>query len=943
MKKLGSAALTVLGLSQLAVEAQASGLIISEYIEGSGNNKALEIYNGSGFPVDLSGYSVRVFFNGSESAAANIALEGSLGDGEVFVLAHGDADATVLAEADQLYSGGLFNGDDAVLLTGPDGWVDVIGEVGSDPGSQWGTSVIGTRNQTLVRQPDVVTGRSDGSSGFDPAAEWFSAGQDNFGNLGRHSQGGGIVLGDCGDAATPISQVQGSGPASPLRGERHEVEAVVVGDFQDPVTGLAGFFLQEEDFDRDGLDTTSEGLFVYDNAFGVEVQLGDLVRVGGTVDEFYGFTELRQVDGINVCGSGYQVAAAPVQMPFVSLDAPERFEGMLVKFPQNLTVNGHYNLGRFGEVILSHGRRYSPTHGNEPGAAAVAQAAANQLNRILLDDGSGIENPDQLPYPPPGLSADNSLRSGDTLAGLTGVMAYGFGAYRVHPVEAVQFSPVNPRQQVSVLPGVGSLRIASFNVLNYFNGDGQGGGFPAARGADTPREFERQRDKIIAAILRMDADLVGLMELENDGYGADSAIRDLVDGLNSASGGRSYRLVRPELNRLGGDAIAVGMIYRDDRLVPVGRAVTLADYPFDYGNRQPLLQGFAELPSNERFAVVVNHFKSKGGCPGDGGINDDQGDGQGCWNQLRTQAADTLAGWIESDPAGTGIDRVLLLGDLNSYARENPIAALKAAGYTDLLAQYGGGKAYSYVFDGQSGYLDYALANPALAPLVTGALAWPVNADEPRVLDYNTEYKTAAQLEDLYSAGPFRASDHDPVLVELDLGEDNLAPSAAFTWQAEGLVLHFIDHSGDMDGVLVRWQWDFGDGATSSEQNPSHAFNAPGTYRVGLQVEDERGAVSRVEQIVEVNEGVVPLRADFKLRRFFRWVWVEDRSHYGGDSRLSYHWDFGDGVQRRGRWALHRYTRGGRYEITLRVRDGAGAADSAARVVTIAGVKLRSQ
>ncbi|WP_143732865.1 ExeM/NucH family extracellular endonuclease [Microbulbifer sp. GL-2] len=943
MKEFGLAALAALGLPLMAEEVQANDLIISEYIEGSGNNKALEIYNGTGAAVDLGNYSIQLFFNGSDSAAVNITLSGTLGDDEVFVLAHGSSDAAMLDVADQVYSGGLFNGDDAVALAGPNGFVDVIGQIGTDPGSQWGNSSVGTQNQTLIRNLDVVSGRTDSSSAFNPAREWSSVGQNNFDNLGWHIEGdtgggdgsGGIELGACGDAATLISQVQGEGFASSLEGERHEIEAVVVGNFQDSNTGLAGFFLQEEDSDQDGRDSTSEGLFIHDNAFGVDVQVGDLVRIGGIVAEFYDFTELNQVEGVSVCGSGYEVTAANVQMPFNSAQEQEQLEGMLVKFPQNLTVNGHYNLGRYGEIILSSGRLYIPTHNNAPGSAAIAQAAANELNQIILDDGSTVQNPEEMPYPAPGLSAYNTLRSGDTLEELTGVMAYGFGAYRVHPVEVPQFSSVNLRDEAPVLPGDGSLRIASFNVLNYFNGDGNGGGFPTARGADTPEEFERQRDKIISAILRMDADVIGLMEIENDGYGSDSAIQDLVNGLNSNGSGQDYQFVSPDLTQLGDDEIAVGMIYRSDRVMPIGSAATLQDYPFDDGNRQPLLQAFAEVSSGERLAVIVNHFKSKGSCPSDGSLNSDQGDGQGCWNSLRTLAADALVSWIDSNPTGTGIDRVLVLGDLNSYAMENPITALKDAGYTDLLEWYGAGKAYSYVYDGQSGYLDHALASASLAPLVTAAVDWHTNADEPRVLDYNIEYKSVEQQENLYSSGPFRASDHDPLIVELDLGADNLAPTAEFSWESVDLTFNFIDNSNDEDGYLVNWSWDFGDGVTSTEQNPSHSFEVPGSYLVRLQVKDDRGAVSTAEQIVEVKDDIASLQANFKLRRFFRWVWVEDRSQYNGDNKLQYQWGFGDGVQRSGRWALHRYSQTGNYEITLTVSDSEGAEDSASREVKI--------
>jgi len=935
-----------LWLVLLAGSAQANDLIISEYIEGSSNNKALEIYNGTGAEVDLGDYSVEVYFNGSTSAGTNISLGGSLADGGVFVLAHSSADAAILAVADQLYGGSLFNGDDAVALVGPAGFADVIGQIGVDPGSQWGNSGLGTQNQTLLRNADVTEGRSDGSGTFDPSLEWTSAGQNSFTDLGQHNGGGDngdggdnggggdVELGQCGDPATLISAVQGTGAASPMAGERHEIEAVVVANFQDTATGLGGFFLQEEDSDQDGLDTSSEGLFVFDNGFGVDVQLGDLVRVGGNVTEYFDFTELNQVDGIAVCGSGYSVTAAEVSLPFADADYAERYEGMLANFAQTLTVNDNYNLGRYGELGLSAGRLYQPTHVAEPGPAAQAQQAANALNRILLDDGSTVQNPEIVPYPAPGLSADNSLRTGSTVTGLRGAIGYGFDAYRVHPVETPQFADAEPRTAAPALPGTGSLRVASFNVLNYFNGDGNGAGFPTSRGADTFDEFQRQRDKIIAAIRGLGADVVGLMEIENDGYGSDSAIQDLVDGLNTAAGSQVYAFINPGQAQLGTDQVAVGMIYRSDKVQPLGDAATIEGYPFDYGNRPPLLQAFTELATGESLAVAVNHLRSKGSCPNDGSLDDDQGDGQGCWNQVRILAADAVADWIASDPAGTGIERVLILGDLNSYARENPITTLKDAGYTNLLADFHGDTAYSYVFGAQAGYLDHALANAALAPLVTGVADWHINADEPRILDYNTEFKSAGQLDSLYNPDPYRASDHDPLVVELDLTAGNAAPSADFTTKAKGKRIHFIDASSDSDGDIVSWLWDFGDGHTSIEQNPSHRYRKAGTYTVTLLVEDDGGKSSSAQRELSVNDNSGP-QARFTLWRFFKWVWVFDRSRHDGDGDLSYHWDFGDGTQAQGRSAWHRYGGKGHYEITLTVTDDAGREDSASRKVVI--------
>jgi hypothetical protein len=151
-------------------------------------------------------------------------------------------------------------------------------------------------------------------------------------------------------------------------------------------------------------------------------------------------------------------------------------------------------------------------------------------------------------------------------------------------------------------------------------------------------------------------------------------------------------------------------------------------------------------------------------------VNDpDTGDGQGNCNMTRTKAAGALMRWLATDPTGAGDPDVLIVGDMNSYAMEDPIRAVTNAGYINLVRTLAGAGAYSYVFDGQSGYLDHALASPVLAPRVTGISEWHINADEPVALDYNVEFKTANQVNTFYAADPFRSSDHDPVIVGINL------------------------------------------------------------------------------------------------------------------------------------------------------------------------------
>lgn len=203
----------------------------------------------------------------------------------------------------------------------------------------------------------------------------------------------------------------------------------------------------------------------------------------------------------------------------------------------------------------------------------------------------------------------------------------------------------------------------------------------------------------------------------------------------------------------------------------MGSAVTSSDVPFDFGNRQPLLQGFTVNANGEDFTLAVNHFKSKGSCGSATGNNADSGDGQGCWNGLRTEAAEGLISLAEEN-GDVLSPRVLIMGDLNAYAKESPILAIESAGYTNLVNAFDGDSAYSYSFGGEIGYLDHALSSASLTEYVVDATVWHINADEPRVFDYNEEFKSQTQLANYYAPDAFRSSDHDPVLVVLNFPED---------------------------------------------------------------------------------------------------------------------------------------------------------------------------
>ncbi len=569
------------------------------------------------------------------------------------------------------------------------------------------------------------------------------------------------AFGGCGDPATPISTIQGAGLASPLDGAQAIlVEGIVSGDFQGE-TGLNGFFLQEEALDQDADPRSSEAIFVHDKDYGSDVTPGQKVRVQGDVSEINGLTSLCNLNGLRSCGSGSAITPTTLLLPVPDPSRWESVEGMLLSLSQTLAVTSNADLGRYGSVDLSvDGRLFYPTEVAEAGEAALDVADSNRRSRITLDDGSDVQTPQPLP---PYLGRQNTLRVGDTADQLTGILAENGSGYRIHPTKPVHFTRVNEREPAPV-KGQGTLRVVALHTGDFFNGDGQGAGFPGTRGAETAEEFARQRSKIIRTILDIDADIVGLLVLENDGYESGSALHDLVTGLNeAAASGITYAFVNPGVRQLGLGEIAVGFIYRQGKTSPLGSAVTTDNPPFNSASGQPLAQAFTATGSGEQFIATLVQLKERGDCPPPGDVNADQNDGQGCWNSLRRKAVQTLVTWLETDPTGINEPDILIMGDLNAYGREDPIELLQQAGYLNLLT--GSPEiSYSSNIGGESGSLIHAFASPNLADQAEHAAAWHINADEPQALDYRMTNQAA-----LYMPNAYRSSSYDPIVVDLNL------------------------------------------------------------------------------------------------------------------------------------------------------------------------------
>lgn len=577
----------------------------------------------------------------------------------------------------------------------------------------------------------------------------------------------------CDAQFTPIHDIQGSGTTNTANNETRSTEGVVTGDFQGDA-GMRGFFIQDANPDSDPL--TSEGVFVFvppaSPFFSLDLSAGDTVHLRGRVTEFQNQTEIDTLDQLVVCGTGTDIAATPVTLPETTNGDLERYEGMKIALGQPMTVEQNFFQGRYGQLTIgAGGRLYQPTNQFRAGTPeAQALADLNHRSMLVLDDSTTAQNPDPVPY----LPADGIRRAGDTVSGIEGILDEGpinsdtsIRDYRIQPTKAPTFSQDNARTTAPAPVG-GNLKVGFFNVLNYFTTLDDANAPPGLepRGANTAAEFDRQRTKIFAAMSAINTDVFGLSEIEN--LPGTHAVQNLVDGLNAYVGdpGR-YAAVADPASGTGTDAIKVALIYQPAKVSTVGASMSDPD---PINNRAPIAQTFRLLANGETVNVVVNHLKSKGSCPAasdsDAAGNTDTGDGQGCWNARRVLQAQRLLSFIDTVKTTSGDPDVLAIGDFNSYGHEDPIETLTGSGLHNELSRFVGAKAYSYVFDGLSGYLDHGLATSSADAQVVGAAEWHINADEPSIIDYNTEFKP----DDRYTATPYRSSDHDPVVLGVNLG-----------------------------------------------------------------------------------------------------------------------------------------------------------------------------
>nr|WP_096994810.1 ExeM/NucH family extracellular endonuclease [Vibrio thalassae] len=822
-------------------------IFLSQYVEGSGYNKAVEIANSGDLDVQLLGYQLAKSPNGDGSWSTLDLSSYVIPAKSVLVFANSRADDTILGVAtlstsDQVLN---FNGDDPIALMDSNGQIiDMIGTMGENFGA----------DKTLVR----YTPFHQPSASYQPD-QWATLSKNDVTGLGQLDDITPPEPFQCLDngsapSFTDIQAIQGEGSRSPyingypyITSEQHFVQGVVTA----VSSGInQGFYLEALQDDHNPL--TSNGLYVYTQA-NPSLSAGDVVCVRGQIQEFYGQTQLK-LNEQDWFKQGEQAVPQATAMEVLESDENfeqtlERYEGMLVRLPKALDMRISRTFGydygaRRNNMVLTHER--VNLHPNQQFAAgsdeAKAQSEDNGLRRLFVESPTAAPNGKVPYYPEFGRtdvdqdgSTEDYIRINDTLFDIEGVIGYSYGDYRLfvtNTISADNFVRNTPRTEAPELAeqpwNKKDLRVATFNVLNYFTSPfgGDENRFGGNRGASNFAEFEVQQEKILNALIKLDADIVGLMEIENNGFGDNGAIAQLVRELNARIDNKKLHYdfvsldsnqdgVTDKLDAVGTDAITTGVIYRPKQVKL--KKVNVLEMPRQVApevlnddgkviedgknyQRNTLAPTFKVKGAKEKLTVAVNHFKSKGSkCWEDaapvaeGGQAGKDTDQQGSCENFRVAAAVALGDALEAIKG-----HKIVLGDFNAYGKEDPLLILtdysqekygktiRAArntfigeqeqfgddgavidhsyGYVNVLGEMHP-QGWSYSYNDEVGALDHILISSSLSKHVVDATEWHINAAESTLFDYNDEYKgDFPKYQDHY-----RSSDHDPAVIDLNM------------------------------------------------------------------------------------------------------------------------------------------------------------------------------
>ncbi|ANN25288.1 TPA: ExeM/NucH family extracellular endonuclease [Vibrio vulnificus] len=881
-----------------AALADINDIIITEYVEGSASNKAVEISN-----IGTSNYTfdgtLSLYYSSYKNVIKNSkgqnVLEGiTLAPGKSIVVVNGDSstelrqyverlggkDALVVAGTyDQVQHSAMnFNGDDAVWLgVGSDasGVKDIFGNYGHSGDKIWA-------DQTMRRK-----------SGSKPSttyqeAEWEKLSINAFGGLGHPTDVNDEPLPPppanlpCTDAEGTVShktigEVQGEGYSSPLieSGYTSKDEYLVTGVVSAVATSLVkGFYLYDDN--ADGNVKTSDGVFVKTSGAVSKDMIGQQICVRAKVNEDYGMTTLLPTGNIWEVKNSTPVEVTPVKLERIDSDDDtfrstlERLEAMPVVLVEDMdaaegnqdmrvsrTFSFDYSAKRNNMVIAYKRPNPQPNQDHVAGSdAAKAQTAQNKDYRIVVESDEKPAD-GKIPYYPEFASDphNNYIRINDSVVGMTGVLHYSYNEFRLIPtanVTKANFVHNTPRTSSPVIKeSYGddgfTIKVATQNVLNYFNSPygGHDNQFGDNRGAESQQEFERQQAKIVEAIYGLDADIVGLMEVENNGFGDFSAIRELLEAINAKYYKENYKdrfaresihnryvfvgfdkngdQVLDQFDTIGSDAITTGIIYRPSKVsVIAGKVIPMPwqDAPMIVdADGKPVVDGKGELAESgknyqrntvaatfrvlntgKQLTVSVNHLKSKGSTCWDDyvGTKAVDDDAQGSCENFRVASTYHLG----QEMAKIGGDQIVL-GDMNSYAHEDPMLvltsnptkkALKAADYIKVGNKWqfngeqgpvitqtfgfinavdyktpAGETSWSYSYNDEVGSLDHLLITSSLKSRLVDAVDWHINAPESTLFDYSNKYKggDSNEANPFYKDDAFRSSDHDSALVTI--------------------------------------------------------------------------------------------------------------------------------------------------------------------------------
>jgi uncharacterized protein len=491
-----------------------------------------------------------------------------------------------------------------------------------------------------------------------------------------------------------------------------------------------GFFLQ--DATGDGDNSTRDAIFVLTDT--ANIRLGN----GITLTAFYSNDTLRNVSNLEKTADHQQVNTTKVTFPDDFVDGKgSNYVGMSVQIANTLTVtnNRNWNSGTSSTITLSNGLLMTPTEVALPSSSEYQTVVKeNNRNYLILAPATSQSKPFA--------DANGTLRTGYQVDDLVATVVSSSGIS--HRLQTATTPAWHNNERPTTRPDLGdcNLVVCAANLQYYLRSD-----FGTGYGPANETLANRQHAKIVKALRAIDADIYGLLEMQQ----GQDAIAYLCDAMNEAAGSQIYSYI-DDGTSVYSSYTKSALIYRNDRVTPLG-TLQMNNLKTYY---RKLIQAFKLNENGEAFVLSLNHLKSKSGSSSASGSDQDQNDGQGAYNATRVAEAESI---ISKCAAQTLDADVLIMGDMNAYSMEDPVQKFVSAGYRNLLKKYDA-NAYSYVYNGRFGLLDHALGNSTMTAQVTGARVAHFNADEPTIFGYESD------TDELM----YRYSDHDAVVVGLNLG-----------------------------------------------------------------------------------------------------------------------------------------------------------------------------